>query len=319
MCPRSHRRSGGGRAACSAPPPVGPLWRRAWWRAVLVPLPCWRRSSRWRRPPDHRFNIYWHGGLFRDDPLAHRPGHHPSLPATAARATSGRSGGCWRRRSTCSRTCSPTSRAAGQRDVPAGRRSLAAVVLAWWRCCSPRAWWPAGRLFRRAPSTAGRHRAVRGRRRLRRGRAGQPGRPVRRPLLAVGALWCWASAAAACRVGPDRARPAGGGSPLLVRPAPRWPRSTRSPTWRCRWPPPRSLLRGRWCSGLGRRRVLTAAPRPACWRCCGWASCRCSLAGPGGDLPATARAAAATAARTSRSAPACCGRCRTGWSPGSRR
>jgi hypothetical protein len=50
-------------------PPAGPLWRRVWWRSVLVPLTVLTPIVALAPTADHRFNIYWHGGLFRDDPL----------------------------------------------------------------------------------------------------------------------------------------------------------------------------------------------------------------------------------------------------------
>jgi hypothetical protein len=52
-----------------APQPVGGLWRRTWWRAVLVPLTVLSPLVALAPTADHRFNIYWHGGMFRDDPL----------------------------------------------------------------------------------------------------------------------------------------------------------------------------------------------------------------------------------------------------------
>ncbi|HEU4347698.1 MAG TPA: hypothetical protein VFR35_07910 [Actinoplanes sp.] len=49
--------------------PARSLWRRVWWRAVLVPLAVLAPIVALAPTADHRFNIYWHGGLFRDDPL----------------------------------------------------------------------------------------------------------------------------------------------------------------------------------------------------------------------------------------------------------
>ena len=50
-------------------PPVGALWRRALLRAALVPLPVLAPLVALAPSRDHRFNLYWHGGMFRDDPL----------------------------------------------------------------------------------------------------------------------------------------------------------------------------------------------------------------------------------------------------------
>jgi hypothetical protein len=50
-------------------PPIGALWWRALLRAVLVPLPVLAPLVALAPTRDHRFNLYWHGGLFRDDPL----------------------------------------------------------------------------------------------------------------------------------------------------------------------------------------------------------------------------------------------------------
>jgi hypothetical protein len=46
-----------------------PLWRRVWLRAVLVPLIVLMPLVALAPTADHRFNLYWHGGLFRDNPL----------------------------------------------------------------------------------------------------------------------------------------------------------------------------------------------------------------------------------------------------------
>ncbi|MEV4346164.1 hypothetical protein AB0J83_16975 [Actinoplanes sp. NPDC049596] len=61
-------------------PPVGALWRRALLRAVLVPLPVLAPLIALAPARDHRFNIYWHGGLFRDNPLKIVPHTVDSLP-----------------------------------------------------------------------------------------------------------------------------------------------------------------------------------------------------------------------------------------------
>jgi hypothetical protein len=61
-------------------PPVGALWRRALLRAVLVPLPVLAPLLALAPSRDHRFNIYWHGALFRDDPLRIVPHTVDSLP-----------------------------------------------------------------------------------------------------------------------------------------------------------------------------------------------------------------------------------------------
>ena len=61
-------------------PQVGPLWRRALLRAVLVPLTVLSPLVALAPTADHRFNIYWHGALFRDDPLRIVPHTLGSLP-----------------------------------------------------------------------------------------------------------------------------------------------------------------------------------------------------------------------------------------------
>jgi hypothetical protein len=66
--------------ALAPPPPVGPLWRRAWWRAVLVPLTVLAPIVALAPTRDHRFNIYWHGALFRANPLEIVPDTIRSLP-----------------------------------------------------------------------------------------------------------------------------------------------------------------------------------------------------------------------------------------------
>jgi hypothetical protein len=45
------------------------LWRRTWQRCVLVPLTVLAPLVALAPTADHRFNLYWHGGLFRDDPF----------------------------------------------------------------------------------------------------------------------------------------------------------------------------------------------------------------------------------------------------------
>ncbi|GAA0458264.1 hypothetical protein Ade02nite_07560 [Paractinoplanes deccanensis] len=61
-------------------PPVRALWRRALLRAALVPLPVLAPLVALTPSRDHRFNIYWHGGLFRENPLAIVPHTVDSLP-----------------------------------------------------------------------------------------------------------------------------------------------------------------------------------------------------------------------------------------------
>jgi hypothetical protein len=61
-------------------PPVGTLWRRALLRAALVPLVVLGPLVALAPTADHRFNVYWHGGLFRDDPLRIVPYTLGSLP-----------------------------------------------------------------------------------------------------------------------------------------------------------------------------------------------------------------------------------------------
>jgi hypothetical protein len=52
-----------------AHPDTRALWRRLWQRCVLVPLTVLAPLVGLAPTADHRFNLYWHGGLFRDDPL----------------------------------------------------------------------------------------------------------------------------------------------------------------------------------------------------------------------------------------------------------
>ncbi|HEX2300630.1 MAG TPA: hypothetical protein VHH34_19350 [Pseudonocardiaceae bacterium] len=64
------QQSGVRRPPDTTPPArIRPLWRRAFRRAVLVPLTVLAPIVALAPTADHRFNIYWHGGLFRDDPL----------------------------------------------------------------------------------------------------------------------------------------------------------------------------------------------------------------------------------------------------------
>jgi hypothetical protein len=63
-----------------AAPPVGSLWRRTWWRVVLVPLTVLAPLVALAPTRDHRFNIYWHGAMFRDNPLEIVPHTIRSLP-----------------------------------------------------------------------------------------------------------------------------------------------------------------------------------------------------------------------------------------------
>ena len=61
-------------------PPVGALWRRALLRAALVPLVVLAPITALAPTADHKYNVYWHGGLFRDDPLRIVPHTLDSLP-----------------------------------------------------------------------------------------------------------------------------------------------------------------------------------------------------------------------------------------------
>lgn len=64
--------------------PAGPsprvLWRRVWQRTLLVPLVVLAPLVALAPTADHRFNLYWHGGLFRDDPLPIVPHTLRSIP-----------------------------------------------------------------------------------------------------------------------------------------------------------------------------------------------------------------------------------------------
>ncbi|MEU4241643.1 hypothetical protein [Actinoplanes sp. NPDC026619] len=62
-------------------PPVGALWRRALLRAAFAPLVVLAPLLAMAPTADHRFNIYWHGGLFRDDPLRIVPHTLDSMPS----------------------------------------------------------------------------------------------------------------------------------------------------------------------------------------------------------------------------------------------
>jgi hypothetical protein len=61
-------------------PAAAALWWRALLRAVLVPLPVLAPLIALAPSRDHRFNVYWHGGLFRDHPLRIVPHTVDSLP-----------------------------------------------------------------------------------------------------------------------------------------------------------------------------------------------------------------------------------------------
>jgi hypothetical protein len=61
-------------------PPVGALWRRALARAALVPFVVLAPIMAMAPTADHKYNVYWHGGLFRDDPLRIVPHTLDSLP-----------------------------------------------------------------------------------------------------------------------------------------------------------------------------------------------------------------------------------------------
>jgi hypothetical protein len=63
-----------------ARPQIGTLWRRTALRAALVPLAVLSPIVALAPTADHRFNIYWHGGLFRDNPLRIVPDTVDSLP-----------------------------------------------------------------------------------------------------------------------------------------------------------------------------------------------------------------------------------------------
>ncbi|WP_433369186.1 hypothetical protein ACQPZX_43005 [Actinoplanes sp. CA-142083] len=61
-------------------PPIGALWRRALLRAALVPLVVLAPMVALAPTADHKYNVYWHGGLFRDDPARIVPHTLDSLP-----------------------------------------------------------------------------------------------------------------------------------------------------------------------------------------------------------------------------------------------
>ena len=67
-------------APATVAPDFGPLWRRALVRAALVPVPVLAPIIAMAPTADHRFNIYWYGSLFRDDPLRMVPQTFDSLP-----------------------------------------------------------------------------------------------------------------------------------------------------------------------------------------------------------------------------------------------
>jgi hypothetical protein len=64
-----------------AGPPIGALWRRALLRAALAPLVVLAPIVALAPTADHKYNVYWHGGLFRDDPLRIVPDTLDSLPS----------------------------------------------------------------------------------------------------------------------------------------------------------------------------------------------------------------------------------------------
>ncbi|WP_433297027.1 hypothetical protein ACQP2F_39915 [Actinoplanes sp. CA-030573] len=61
-------------------PPTGALWRRAVARAALVPFVVMAPLVAMAPTADHKYNVYWHGGLFRDNPLRIVPHTVDSLP-----------------------------------------------------------------------------------------------------------------------------------------------------------------------------------------------------------------------------------------------
>jgi hypothetical protein len=70
-------------AAVAAPAADGSprrLWRRVWQRAFLVPLTVLAPLVALAPTADHRFNLYWHGGLFRANPLRIVPHTLHSVP-----------------------------------------------------------------------------------------------------------------------------------------------------------------------------------------------------------------------------------------------
>ena len=152
--------SGGGRVRGAALVPL----------VVLAPLVALAPTA------DHRFNLYWHGGLFRDDPLRIVP-HTLRLGAAvpdarqlpAARPDAGEVAGPGRVHARPTSLGVPVNVAfrlvsfAG-RGRADGRR----------RCCSPRACVAPRPAVRPGAVDVGRDRAVRGRRRVRGGRLGQP-------------------------------------------------------------------------------------------------------------------------------------------------
>jgi hypothetical protein len=56
------------------------LWRRVWQRSLLVPLTVLAPLVALAPTADHRFNLYWHGGLFRANPLRIVPHTLHSVP-----------------------------------------------------------------------------------------------------------------------------------------------------------------------------------------------------------------------------------------------
>jgi hypothetical protein len=61
-------------------PAAGVLWRRTFARAALVPLTVLAPLVALAPTADQRFNVYWHGSLFRGDPLRIVPNTLDSLP-----------------------------------------------------------------------------------------------------------------------------------------------------------------------------------------------------------------------------------------------
>jgi hypothetical protein len=60
------------------------LWRRVWQRAILVPLTVLAPLVALAPTADHRFNLYWHGGMFRANPLRIVPHTLHSVPGYLA-------------------------------------------------------------------------------------------------------------------------------------------------------------------------------------------------------------------------------------------
>ncbi|WP_157437157.1 hypothetical protein [Actinoplanes subtropicus] len=64
----------------AAGPSAGALWRRALLRAALAPLVVLASIVALAPTADHKYNVYWHGGLFHDDPPRIVPDTLDSLP-----------------------------------------------------------------------------------------------------------------------------------------------------------------------------------------------------------------------------------------------